>query len=215
MASDKVQIKGFVTIPPEGSWLSRISLEYPDIQVSIVSMLPVGPSGGNILIIFKGIDVSKRVSELKPGGGIVSCTILHDEKNKILANLRIDSARILHAIMEFEVPIRYPIKLTPGKATADFITERWRIDELITKLNEIGFPVEIQRIGPVKTAHLLTETQANILNIALKKKYFDIPRGIKLQELASEVGIGASALSERLRRIFKKLSLNYVLDDDS
>lgn len=178
-------------------------------------MLPVEPSGGNILIIFKGIDASNRISELKPGGGIVSCTILHDEKNKILANLRIDNAIILHAIMEFEVPIRYPIKVTTGKATAEFITERWRIDELITKLNEIGFPVEIQRIGPVKTAHLLTETQANILKIALKKKYFEVPRGIKLHELASDLGIGASSLSESMRRIFKKLSLNYILDDDS
>jgi hypothetical protein len=90
MPSDIVQIKGSITIPPEGSWLSRLLNEFGDFQISIVSLLPVGPSGGNVLIIFKGIDAPKRVSELAPGGGIVSRTILHEEENKVLANLKID-----------------------------------------------------------------------------------------------------------------------------
>ena len=124
------------------------------------------------------------------------------------------SAIILHAMMEYEIPVRYPIKVAAGKVTADFITERWRIDELITKLDELGFPVDIKRIGPVRTTHVLNETQAKILTTALERRYFEIPRGIKLQNLASEIGIGASSMSEILRRIFKKLGLNYELENE-
>jgi len=48
----------------------------------------------------------------------------------------------------------------------------------------------------------------------LERRYFEIPRGIKLQNLASEIGIGASSMSEILRRIFKKLGLNYELENE-
>ncbi len=167
------------------------------------------------MIIFKGIGVSRWASELKPGDGIMSCLILHEEKNKILANLKINRTIILHEAIEMGIPIRYPIKVAAGRATAEFITERWRVDEFITKINQKGFTIEIQRIGRVRTTAILTETQEHILTTALKKKFFEIPRGIKLHELAAEIGIGPSSLSENLRRIFKKLAVNYALEDDS
>ncbi|HME56499.1 MAG TPA: helix-turn-helix domain-containing protein, partial [Candidatus Lokiarchaeia archaeon] len=211
---DSVQIELSISIPPKGTWLSRICNDYPDCQMIIISLLPIGPSGANVLIIFKGINVSRCVSKLRPEDGIVSYTILHEEKNKILANLQIDSTIFLHETMVLGIPIKYPIKVAAGKVKMQFITERWRIDELITNMNENGFTIEIQQIGPVKMTALLTETQENILTTALKKKFFDIPRGIKLHELASVIGMSSSSLSQDMRRIFKKLALNYDLGND-
>jgi len=167
------------------------------------------------LTVFRGTEVPRCVSELKPENGIIVCTILHQETNTILANLKLDRTITLHTITELEIPIKYPIIVAAGQGIMEFITERWRVDEFITKLNENGFTIEVQRIGPVSMKSLLTETQEHILNIALEKNYFEIPRGIELHELAVELGIGASSLSEILRRIFKKLALNYELENDS
>jgi hypothetical protein len=50
--TDNVQIKGYITIPPEGTWLSRICTDHPDWQMKIVSLLPVEPSGGNVLTLW-------------------------------------------------------------------------------------------------------------------------------------------------------------------
>ncbi|WP_254764301.1 helix-turn-helix domain-containing protein [Natrinema marinum] len=46
----------------------------------------------------------------------------------------------------------------------------------------------------------LTETQYETIYKAHELGYFDVPRGVTLKELASELGISHQALSERLRR---------------
>lgn len=46
----------------------------------------------------------------------------------------------------------------------------------------------------------LTDRQREALVTAHEMGYFDVPRGAELADVADELGIGASALSERLRR---------------
>ncbi|HME50715.1 MAG TPA: helix-turn-helix domain-containing protein [Candidatus Lokiarchaeia archaeon] len=96
----------------------------------------------------------------------------------------------------------------------DLITERGSVDDFLSRLNEKCFSVNIKYIGPVNMSLILTETQETILEMAMRKKYFEIPRVVKLRELAAEIGIGASSLSESLHRIFKKLSLNYIFENN-
>ena len=45
-----------------------------------------------------------------------------------------------------------------------------------------------------------TTKQRELLNVALERGYFDIPRGVSLRELAAEFDISDQAASERLRR---------------
>ncbi|MFC4406027.1 helix-turn-helix domain-containing protein [Haloarchaeobius iranensis] len=46
----------------------------------------------------------------------------------------------------------------------------------------------------------LTDPQREALRTAYEMGYFDVPRGASLDNVAAELGIGASAASERLRR---------------
>ncbi|WP_318567776.1 helix-turn-helix domain-containing protein [Salinigranum marinum] len=46
----------------------------------------------------------------------------------------------------------------------------------------------------------LTETQRETLLTALERGYFDVPREINLVELAAELGVSDTAVSQRLRR---------------
>lgn len=46
----------------------------------------------------------------------------------------------------------------------------------------------------------LTDPQREALRTAYEMGYFDVPRGASLDDIAAELGIGASAASERLRR---------------
>lgn len=46
----------------------------------------------------------------------------------------------------------------------------------------------------------LTDAQRETLLVAQREGYFDVPRGISQEELASTLGISKSALSQRLRR---------------
>ena len=46
----------------------------------------------------------------------------------------------------------------------------------------------------------LTDRQREALRIAYERVYFDVPRAVSLEEVAAELGISASSVSERLRR---------------
>lgn len=46
----------------------------------------------------------------------------------------------------------------------------------------------------------LTDPQREALRTAYEMGYFDVPRGASLEDVAGELGVGASAASERLRR---------------
>lgn len=46
----------------------------------------------------------------------------------------------------------------------------------------------------------MTETQLETLRVALETGYFDVPRRINLTELAAEMGVSDTAVSQRIRR---------------
>jgi predicted DNA binding protein len=216
LPADIVQAQFAIAAPPDdGMWFSRLTHGYPDVQVKIVFMLPIGASGGNILLIFKGHDRSRCVSELRTGTGIVSSFILHEEKNKIFVNIKSDRTPILHALIDLEIPLKYPITVEAGNLIINQVTERKNLDDFLTRMTSQGYVITLLRIGRVNTRSLLTETQEKILQAAIRVKYFEIPRGTKLQDLASEIGIGTSSLSEDMRRIFKKLALNYNFENQN
>ena len=121
----------------------------------------------------------------------------------------------MHALIDLEILLKYPIIVEAGKLIINQVTERRHLDDFLTKMPSHGFVITLLRIGRVNMRSLLTETQEKILQAAIRLKYFEIPRGTKLQDLAAEIGVGASSLSEDMRRIFKKLALNYNFENES
>lgn len=86
-----------------------------------------------------------------------------------------------------------------------------------------GIPVEVEEVYNPQgvdrdTPFGLTEGQHEALSVALERGYFDVPRRITLVELAEELGISDTAVSQRLRRGLRSfLSTTLVtstLEDD-
>ncbi|WP_226006786.1 helix-turn-helix domain-containing protein [Natrinema salinisoli] len=98
--------------------------------------------------------------------------------------------------------------------TAQGREERWMVKLLFHDresvsachelLEQYDFAADVCRISGVNdlaTARTpLTETQYETICKAHELGYFDVPRGVTLKELATELGISHQALSERLRR---------------
>ncbi|WP_254769225.1 helix-turn-helix domain-containing protein [Salinilacihabitans rarus] len=77
------------------------------------------------------------------------------------------------------------------------------------RLVERGVNADLARVTNVErltTADTqLTAEQQEALEAALEYGYFEIPRGISMEDLAAELGISHQALSERLRRAYETL----------
>ena len=57
----------------------------------------------------------------------------------------------------------------------------------------------------------LTDPQREVLRVALKLGYFEVPRQSSMDEVADALGISEQAVSERLRRGHKKLVARHLL----
>ena len=89
-----------------------------------------------------------------------------------------------------------------------------------TTAADVGIGLEVIRVynpsePDVQPWYGLTEPQFEALTLAIRRGYYDIPRGCTTQEIADELGISGQAVTERLRRAIVAL-VTYTLpvDDD-
>lgn len=80
---------------------------------------------------------------------------------------------------------------------------------LLSKLEDAKVEFDILYKGKPDDRSEITYREEEILKIALEMGYFDFPKKVKLEELATIVGIAPSTLSEILRRGQKKILERY------
>jgi predicted DNA binding protein len=67
--------------------------------------------------------------------------------------------------------------------------------------------------GPREREFDLTPEQRETLVVALREGYFDVPRGISIEELGERLGVSANAVSQRIRRASANLIRNALTID--
>ncbi|RDI69949.1 helix-turn-helix domain-containing protein [Halopelagius longus] len=75
--------------------------------------------------------------------------------------------------------------------------------------------LELEEIGTYRPtagefAEVLTDGQAELLELAVREGYYEVPRETTHRELASELGLSAGTVSDRLQRIERRLVTAYV-----
>lgn len=96
-------------------------------------------------------------------------------------------------------------------------------DLLSTAVNELetqGITVNVKRMveagrnADLEATAALTEAQEEAISEAYDRGYYDVPRRISLEDLATELDISHQALSERLRRANKVLASEQIGEPD-
>jgi predicted DNA binding protein len=97
------------------------------------------------------------------------------------------------------------------------VADRETLLEMMAAIEEREVPVRTEDIfrlslHDTETATLdlkkLTEKQRETLEIALRTGYYEQPRGANLADLAAEIGVSKSAVSQRLRSAEAKIIKN-------
>ncbi|NHN49191.1 bacterio-opsin activator [Halostella sp. JP-L12] len=93
--------------------------------------------------------------------------------------------------------------IVPGRET---------LRSLVDDLRSIGASVSLERIraddaedDAVSDGVVLTPKQREVLSLAIESGYYDRPRGASLDDLADELDVTPSAVSQRLNAIERKL----------
>ncbi|MHA1274604.1 MAG: helix-turn-helix domain-containing protein [Promethearchaeota archaeon] len=205
--SDIVQVKFKIEIP-KNKWLSRFTYSFPNLNFKILSKLLLDENTGLTLLQIIGSNIRKFLSELKTASDLVDYQILFQNENDILLSVKTKDPWILGALIKTQLLLIYPLIVKEGFLQINAIAERKKIDSFLSELENKNIDFQISSIGYYSDNALLTKRQEEILDLILRKGYFDIPRRISLTKLAKELNISASALSETIRRISKTI-LNF------
>ena len=104
-------------------------------------------------------------------------------------------------------------------ASVDITSEgaRWTVignndsfRELLAMLEKHKIPLEVKMKRNLEDTELLTARQEQLLSIAFERGYFDFPKKVKLEELATLADVKTSTLAEILRRGQKKILGEYL-----
>ncbi|MFB9806956.1 helix-turn-helix domain-containing protein [Haladaptatus pallidirubidus] len=88
------------------------------------------------------------------------------------------------------------------------VFRREDLKRIIAELSEIG-SVSLGKLSPFESqSRLLSSRQAEVIELALVSGYFDWPRKIEAQDLASELDIAHPTFLEHLRKAEKKLLID-------
>ena len=209
MSQDIVQIKLKIDIP-QGKWLAKFNKKYPELNFYILSKFLIDDKTGLTLFQITGPSVPQFLKDFKDEVNRFSSQILFEGEGLVILNVKVVDPWILNILVKTELLIIYPILVKDGVIRIEAITERFKVDHFMTGLEKKGIRAVIKSIGYYDKSTLLTQRQYEILTIASKNGYFDIPRKITLSKFATTIGISKSALSETMRRIYKKLTESYL-----
>jgi predicted DNA binding protein len=196
---------------PEEIWISEIFEEFPDIKMEILYFLPFNLEEyiGNALIEIKHYDIESIVEIVRDHPSVMDFNIVERNENKIRFNVKTKDPYLLHGAIKCGVLVDFPVKVEEGYAYWDLISSRESIDELLSLFEELDLNFELLRIGTSDLnledpQYKLSLDELKILEEAINRGFFDVPRKISLEELGNILNKSKSTLSVQLRKIIKK-----------
>ncbi|MFX1489747.1 MAG: helix-turn-helix domain-containing protein [Promethearchaeota archaeon] len=196
---------------PEEKWISEIFDEYPDTELDILNFFPYDfeKNIGNAIIRIKHYKIEQIVKKLKIHSSISELLILNKKKNQVKLNLKTTNPYLLFIVIKIGGIVEFPIKVRDKYTIWTLISTRKQLNEVLNRYDAFGIEYSILQIvnPPVETEKNVNELsyeESKILDIAIKSGFFEVPRKISLEELASNLGKSKSWTSELLRKIIKK-----------
>ncbi len=114
-------------------------------------------------------------------------------------------------LMQSKAFMVFPVDVHKGRMKWLLVTDGNRtVGALARKLEGHGCDVAVERITPLRGTAVLTGRQEEVLRKAFAAGYFDYPRKTGSAELAAELGISGSTLSEVLRAAQRRILAEHL-----
>jgi hypothetical protein len=209
MKTDVVQAYFSFTIPDK-KWLYTFSRKFSNLDFCILSLLPLSNSRANCLLQIKGSGYSVFLAEFIHFYKGDQFIVLHKSSNYLLINVKMKNPWFLQRIIEADLILHYPIRISNGCLNVELIAERDKIDQLFTQFDENNIEYTLIHIGQYSITPVLTPKQEKVLIKLVDDGYYEIPRRYSLSTIAKKLQVSPTSLSEMIRRISRNLSLYYL-----
>lgn len=184
---------------PDATWVGTVSRAYPGTTITVLAAMPTGETGGGLIRIAgdtRGVRDAMECQE-----GITSLAVLRASDDEALVQFDTANPLLVQSAREAGLPIEPPVWIEDGEATIEVTASHDRLSALGETLGEFGLRYTVEHVfDAVDPEALLTDRQRRVLTAAVDRGYYDTPRKCTLTDLAGELGVAKSTLSEVLHR---------------
>jgi hypothetical protein len=153
-------------------------------------------------------DPTSKVEDLLLDGFLVEAQLLEKQKNGSYLVFMRGGPSLSSVLSSIGIESGYlypPIGIGDGKIKISFLGAEKQVKDFMEKIDFLGIHYRVvlladANFSPISPLNQLTEKQQEVLIIAFKLGYYNIPRKITSEELAKKLGIVDSTLVEHIRK---------------
>jgi predicted DNA binding protein len=198
---------------PEDSWVREVSRSFPNAEFRLLTGVALDGEAlelGEVL----GTAVDDVVAATRAHPHISDYNLLYSDGTRALARYRSSDTGMYRLAANTTLPPEYPVVVRDGHFVYELTGSRDEFDALRENLAAAGLDYELlSLVTRAESAGLLTDRQREVLGVARRVGYYEVPRQTTLQTVAGRVGIDKSTASEILRRAEGRLVDWYLREE--
>lgn len=185
---------------PDELWVTDLSRTFPTATFRLLAGLRTDELATELGEIVTD-NPERCIDALQAHPSISNIEILESSDRRVLGKYETSDTQLYEFVELAEIPVEFPVTITNGWFEFDFTGTSDDFDQFQIILETNGMAYELLSLMHTSdTDTLLTTRQRELLELAVREGYFEVPRECTLSELSSKVGIDKATASVILRR---------------
>ncbi|WP_254535556.1 helix-turn-helix domain-containing protein [Halomarina litorea] len=187
-----------VDLSPD-TWVHAVSTAHPEATLRVLAALSEGRTGVGLLDVLGVTDA--LLDAMRDQRGVTALDVLARDDERALLRFETSQPLLLQSAHASGVPLELPVTVRDGTATLRVTAPRERLRALRDQFERDGLAPRVEAVSPsTPDGSVLTDRQREILERAVELGYYETPRRVTLSDLAADLGVAKSTLSETLHR---------------
>lgn len=195
---------------PASVWIGVVSRDHPEATFRVLAAMPEEDRGVGLVEV-TAPDIGAVAADIDDQETVTDVAVLHRHDNRATLQFETTDPLLLFPVQSAGVPLELPFDIRDGVATWELTASRDRLSRLGDQLEAFGIAYRVESVEHyVDPDRLLTDRQRRLLVAAVDRGYYDTPRGCTLTDLAGDLEVSKSSLSETLHRAEGAVVKHYV-----
>lgn len=185
---------------PAGMWVTELSREFPAATFRLLSGFPTGERAVELgeVIATEPLEIAEA---MRSHESIFEYDLLEATDRRALGKYESADTELYAFAEHTDAPVEFPVTVINGWYEFDLTGTREAFETFRDALDSLGMQYELQSIvSAPETEQLLTDRQRELLELAVREGYFEVPRECSLATLAERADADKSTVSTVLRR---------------
>jgi predicted DNA binding protein len=201
------------SVAPEG-WVSNL-VKNDSATVKILSMKPEYQGKGVthfVDIVSNHSSADRLVREIRRSQDVTESDVASVGPNRIVGAVTSNDCMVCSLIMDSKTGYFVGPATTEeegGQTIYKLFMSGDSMPKFLQSLHEKGITYQISEIAKITPTKALTSKQERVLKSALEMGYYEYPKRVSTEELASALGQSPSTVSEILRRAERRIISEY------